>query len=96
MPPVSRLKKTPVPTPGQTAVPAAKAKTHLLSLLNTVEHDRVSFTLTKHGRPVARIVPIESSPKTVFDSVYGRMAGTVTITGDIVSPDWESWGPEWQ
>jgi hypothetical protein len=35
-----------------------------------------------HRRPVARILPIEQRPSTVF----GRMKGIVEILGDIIAP----------
>ena len=40
-------------------VGAFEAKTHLSSLLQRVESGEV-VTITKHGRPVARLVPIET------------------------------------
>lgn len=40
-------------------VGAFEAKTHLSSLLQRVESGEV-VTITKHGRPVARLVPIEA------------------------------------
>ena len=78
-------------------VAAAKAKTHLLQLLDQVERERRPITITKRGRAVAQLVPVPpESNVSKFDQVFGSMAGTVKILGDIVSPDWESWGPEWR
>jgi prevent-host-death family protein len=37
---------------------AFEAKTHLSSLLERVAHGE-SFTISRHGKPVARLVPIE-------------------------------------
>lgn len=39
-----------------TTIGAFEAKTHLARLLDRVEGGE-SFTITKHGRPVARLVP---------------------------------------
>jgi prevent-host-death family protein len=39
-----------------------EAKTHLARLLDRVEKGE-TFTITKNGRPVARLVPIEEKPK---------------------------------
>ncbi len=79
------------------SVAAAKAKTHFLQLLDEVDRDREPITITRRGRVIAQLVPA-SEPQTLskFDQVFGRMAGTIKITGDIVSPDWEQWGPEWR
>ena len=70
------------------AVPAAKAKTHLLQLLDTVDRDRQSITITKRGRAVARLVPVENKQRT---PLWGCMKGTGRITGDIVGPEPDSW-----
>jgi prevent-host-death family protein len=39
-----------------------EAKTHLARLLDRVEQGE-TFTITKNGRPVARLVPIEEKPR---------------------------------
>ena len=41
-----------------TRVGALEAKTHLSSLLDQVAAGK-GITITKHGKPVARLVPIE-------------------------------------
>jgi prevent-host-death family protein len=41
-----------------TEVGAYEAKTHLPSLLERVARGE-QFTITKHGRPIARLLPIE-------------------------------------
>lgn len=43
------------------AVGAYEAKTHLPRLLEQVAEGR-SFVITRHGRPVARLVPVGPSP----------------------------------
>jgi antitoxin (DNA-binding transcriptional repressor) of toxin-antitoxin stability system len=47
--------------------------------------------ITKHGRPVAKLVPAEESTRPFL----GRLEGIIKITGDIESPvvpaeDWEA------
>jgi prevent-host-death family protein len=37
-----------------------EAKTRLTALLDRVEHGE-QFTITKHGRPIARLVPVKRS-----------------------------------
>jgi prevent-host-death family protein len=44
-----------------TTVGAFEAKTHLSELLVRVESGE-HVTITKHGRPVARLVPIDENP----------------------------------
>ena len=38
--------------------------------------------ITKRGRPVAKLVPLDDEP----EDIYGCMAGTGRILGDIVGP----------
>ncbi len=78
-------------------VAAAKAKAHFLQLLNEVEHDGKPIVITRRGKVVAHLIPPpEEKPVSNFDRVFGESRGLIKITGDIVSPDWESWGPEWR
>jgi prevent-host-death family protein len=42
------------------AIAAFEAKTHLSALLERVAGGE-SFTITKHGKPIARLVPIDGS-----------------------------------
>ncbi|MBS1815571.1 MAG: type II toxin-antitoxin system prevent-host-death family antitoxin [Acidobacteria bacterium] len=69
-------------------VTASKAKAHFLQLLETVDRERSEITITKRGRKIARLVPIEdeSTP-----SIFGCMKGTFKITGDIVGPEPDVW-----
>jgi prevent-host-death family protein len=39
-----------------------EAKTHLSALVTAVEKTGEPVTITRHGRPVARLVPIEAAP----------------------------------
>lgn len=70
------------------SIPASQAKTHLLELLNTVDLKGESVIITKRGRPVAKLVPIEQPPAR---SIFGYMKGTFRITGDIVGPEPDIW-----
>jgi prevent-host-death family protein len=82
----SRLAKT--AANAERTVAASAAKTHLLELLDQVNTRRKSVTITKRGRPVARLVPIDE-PSPV--SIFGCMKGTFKITGDIVGPEPDVW-----
>ena len=58
---------------------AALFKERCLSLLDTVGVDGI--IITKHGKPVARLVPIESEST----ELLGALEGKLKITGDIIS-----------
>lgn len=78
-------------------IPASKAKAHLLQLLDEVQRDGRPIVITKRGRIVAQLVPAsEPQALSAYDQVFGRSKGQIKILGDIVSPDWEAWGPEWR
>jgi prevent-host-death family protein len=66
---------------------AGEFKAKCLGLLDEVQKHRTEIVITKYGKAVAKLVPIEDSPGTVF----GRMKGSVTFMGDIVSPVDDEW-----
>lgn len=72
-------------------IPATQAKAQFLKLLDTVSTKRTTIVISKRGKPVAKLVPIESEPK---EPLFGRMKGTITVLGDIVGPDPEAWDSE--
>lgn len=69
-------------------VKAGVFKDTCLQLLDDVRDKHIEIVVTKHGKPVARVVPIEGT----VQSARGFMRGTVLEHGDIVSPDFEAWG----
>lgn len=71
-------------------IPAGKFKATCLALLDEVQQTRREIIITKRGKPVARLVPVDDTKPEIF----GRMKGTITILGDIVSPIGEIWDAE--
>ena len=63
-------------------VAAADFKANCLRLMDEVAQQRRPIIITKRGKPVARLVPIE---KKAID-LFGRMAGSIKICGDIINP----------
>ena len=61
-----------------------------LALLDEVQQTRKEYVITKRGKPVARLVPIEPTKKP--EALFGRMKATVRIHGDISSTGerWEA------
>lgn len=68
-------------------IAAGEFKAKCLHLLDEVQQTRKEIVITKRGRPVARVVPVEEE----VPSVFGRMKGTGKILGDIISPIDEKW-----
>jgi prevent-host-death family protein len=72
-------------------IPAARFKAGCLKIMDEVKARREPVVITKNGRPVARLVPVEESNREVF----GCLAGELEIAGDIVASvvptsDWKS------
>jgi prevent-host-death family protein len=66
-------------------IPAGQFKARCLALLDDVERTRRSIVVTKRGRAVARLVPIEDSTAAI------SLRGSVLYEGDLVSPVHERW-----
>ena len=71
-------------------IAAGQFKARCLKLMDEVERTREAITITKKGRPVAKLVPPDRPPKDVF----GCLRGVMEIVGDVESPailskDWE-------
>jgi prevent-host-death family protein len=71
-------------------MPAGEFKAQCLAVMDRVQQTGEPVLITKHGKPVAKLVPAPRAPEEIF----GYMAGKVKILGDIVGPitpleDWE-------
>jgi prevent-host-death family protein len=76
---------------GDMTIPAGQFKAHCLSLLDQVSQSHKVVTITKRGKPVARLVPLSvEKPQRLF----GCFAGHVVEESDIVSPTGEGWEAE--
>ena len=73
------------------AVPAGEFKARCLSLMDAVERTGREITITKHRKPVARLVPPAARAESPF---LGRMKGTVRVIGDLVEPVAPDWEPD--
>lgn len=71
-------------------MPAGSFKVHCLAVMDEVQAKRETVVITKHGKPVAKLVPADKDT----DDIYGFLAGKGSITGDVVSPaiSLEDWG----
>lgn len=66
-------------------VGAYEAKTHLPALLERVEHGE-SFTITRHGRPIAELRPVrDGAALTVDEAIAGLRAFRARRSLDGVS-----------
>jgi prevent-host-death family protein len=63
-------------------VPAGEFKAKCLALLDEVAEKGEEIVVTKRGRPVACLVPIESQR---------TLRGSIVTQGDLISPIDEEW-----
>jgi prevent-host-death family protein len=59
-----------------------KFKARCLAIVDQVCESGEPVLITKHGKPVAKLVPAQTNAGDIF----GYMAGEVKIVGDIVGP----------
>jgi prevent-host-death family protein len=69
---------------------AGEFKARCLAVMDEVLRTGEAVLITKHGKPVAKLVAADNP----MDDVFGFMTGKVKIVGDIVGPvtpleDWE-------
>jgi prevent-host-death family protein len=63
-------------------IAAGSFKVHCLAVMDEVQAKRETVVITKRGKPVAKLVPVEEQN----DDLFGFLRGKVTIVGDVVSP----------
>jgi len=65
-------------------MPAGEFKAKCLKVLDRVAETREAVVVTKRGKPVAQVVPLDHA-------VEVDLRGSVTLVGDILAPIDESW-----
>jgi prevent-host-death family protein len=69
-------------------IAAGQFKAQCLQLMDRVKLTHEEIIITKYGRPVAKLVPIEESPPSSF---IGYMKGSVVVSADLIAPIDEAW-----
>jgi prevent-host-death family protein len=67
------------------SIPAGEFKARCLALLDRVAETGQELVVTKRGRPVARLVPVEPP---------ASLRGSVVWEGDLISPIEGDWAAE--
>ncbi len=68
-------------------IQAGKFKAQCLALLDEVAQSHNPIVVTKHGKPVAKIVPVEDQT----DNEKKPLRGSVVYMGDVISKIDEKW-----
>lgn len=74
-------------------IPISEFKAKCLALLEEVRTTRQHIRITRHGKPVAEVIP--ATLLLDRDAWLDSMKGSIRITGDIISPasdedEWEA------
>jgi prevent-host-death family protein len=64
-------------------IAAGTFKATCLSVMDEVQAKRQPVLITKNGRPVAQLVPVQADQD---DPIFGFYKGKLKIVGDITSP----------
>jgi len=69
------------------SIKAGVFKAKCLDLMDQVNEKQISITITKHGKAVARLVPVEETPTDSFGCLKDR----ITVHTDITKPIDDEW-----
>jgi prevent-host-death family protein len=69
---------------------AGAFKANCLAVMDDVQAKHETVVITKHGKPVAKLVPVNTDT----DEIYNFLGGKGAVAGDVVSPavSSEEWG----
>jgi prevent-host-death family protein len=70
-------------------VSASDLKNSWHEFLAQVSQARQEIVVTRYGRPVAKLSPYDGSGD--GGEIFGSLAGSVTVHGDIIAPVGEPW-----
>ena len=68
-------------------IQAGKFKAQCLALLDQVAQTNEPLIITKHGKPVAKLLPFDQKK----DGEDTTLKGLATYVGDIISPIEDEW-----
>jgi len=63
-------------------------KAQCLAVMDEVQAKCETVVITKHGKPVAKLVPADQGT----DEIYNFLRGKGAVIGDVISPAIEDWG----
>lgn len=95
--PSGRVRETAAPAygaPREEWIAASEFKARCLELMDQVRNRSESIVITKHGVPVAQLIPYQQEEK---PTIIGHMRGTVLWEGDLISPldvEWDACADE--
>lgn len=86
----ARVRET-AATYGAAEVPATDLKNDWHYWLDQVAQGRRTVTVTRYGKPIATLAPIESASSS---KVFGALRGRVIGAGNLIAPAENDWDAE--
>src|SRR5438105_4230423 len=71
-------------------ITASEFKARCLKLMDQVAETGEEIAITKNGKPISKLAPIEARP----ESIFGALKDSIKIHGDIISPIDVTWEAE--
>jgi prevent-host-death family protein len=71
-------------------IPAGEFKAKCLALLDDVAQTNEKIIITKYGKPVAQVVPLDIIP----EDKNNPLKNSILFENDIISPSGENWDAE--
>ena len=69
---------------------AGSFKSKCLAVMDEVQAKCETVIITKHGKPVAKLVPVNAEKDEIYDFLAGKGASVGDIIAPVLSP--EEWG----
>ena len=67
----------------KTTISTSELKARCSKVVSSVAGNRTVVVITKHGRPIAKLVPLDEDEPA---SLFGFAKGEITVHGDIIEP----------
>jgi prevent-host-death family protein len=72
-------------------IAAGEFKAQCLAIMDQVLQSGEPVLITKHGKPVVKLVPAENQADEIFDYMAGKAKAVGDIVGPVTPPeDWEN------
>jgi len=71
------------------SIPAGQFKTHCLELMDQVQKKKNTIIITKRGKPVAKLIPIDEEKIKLFGFLKGNLIEQGNII-DSIDTEWEA------
>lgn len=68
-------------------IPATEFKARCLELMDRVADRRETYVITKRGKPVAKLVPVDAPRTTVLGALEGRFRSVDDIVAPVYTDD---------